>query len=548
MTGPVLQIDGLSLALPTLADRCFAVEDVSLSIAPGETLCIVGESGSGKSMLAHAVMGLLPKSVDAVAGTIRLAGRDLLRLSEPQMQAVRGREIGMIFQEPMTSLNPVMRVKDQIGETFEAHGLLARSARRSRTLDLLDEVGLPNPERLSNAYPHELSGGQRQRVMIAMALALEPKLLIADEPTTALDVTTQAQILKLIDALRTKHGTAVLFITHDFGVVADIADRIAVLQQGVLVEEGHADDVLLRPQHSYTRRLIAAVPSLTPPERSPGAESAPVLAVDAISKVYAKRSFFRPGRMVKAVDDVSFTLSHGETLGLVGQSGSGKSTIGRCCLRLIEPDTGTVRLNGVLLTALDPKALRIARRRIQMVFQDPYASLNPRQTIGRIISDGPVAHGTQRRDAIRRAGELLELVGLSANAIDRYPHEFSGGQRQRIGIARALALDPDVLVADEAVSALDVSVQAQILSMIKNIQQRFGLAILFVTHDLRVAAQICDRVIVLHQGRIVESGETATLFAHPQHVYTKQLLAAVPGAMRFGSAGATSIESAQHGA
>ena len=535
MAEPALTIENLSLALPALGDRPFAVKDISLTIAPGETLCIVGESGSGKSMLAHAVMGLLPSAVKPASGAIRLAGRDLLALDEATMQAVRGRDIGMIFQEPMTSLNPVMRVAEQIVETFEAHDLFSKRERYDRAIVLLTEVGLPDPARLAKAYPHELSGGQRQRVMIAMALALEPKLLIADEPTTALDVTTQAQILKLIDELRHKHGTAVLFITHDFGVVADIADRIAVLQHGVLVEEGKTDDIIARPQHAYTQRLIAAVPSLTPPERPAAEAKPPVLEVQAIGKTYSKRSFFQHARVVTAAAEVSFTLAKGETVGLVGESGSGKSTVGRCCLRLIDPDTGRVLLNGVALTDLPASQLRESRRQIQMVFQDPYASLNPRQTIGRIISDGPVAHGTPRKQALARAKELLELVGLNANAIDRYPHEFSGGQRQRIGIARALALEPDVLVADEAVSALDVSVQAQILKLIKDIQQRLGLAILFVTHDLRVAAQICDRVIVMQRGRIVEEGETAALFANPQHAYTRQLLAAVPGGRHFGT-------------
>jgi peptide/nickel transport system ATP-binding protein len=536
---PVLAIEALTLALPALADRPHAVADVSLTIGAGETLCVVGESGSGKSMIAHAVMGLLPKAVKPAGGAIRLAGRDLLQLDEAAMQDLRGREVGMIFQEPMTSLNPVMRVADQIVETFEAHGLHSRSERQRRAVELLAEVGLPDPPRLARAYPHELSGGQRQRVMIAMALALEPKLLIADEPTTALDVTTQAQILKLIDNLRHKHGTAVLFITHDMGVVAEIADRIAVLEKGVLVEEGTVDQVLGAPNHPYTQKLLAAVPSLTPPERAPLPDSAPVLRVEGLGKVYRKRSLFGTAREVRAADDITFSLRRGETLGLVGESGSGKSTVGRCCLRLIEPDAGQIRLSSaaagdLVLSDLKPAALRAQRKRIQMVFQDPFASLNPRQTVGRIISDGPVAHGTPRSEALAKAAELLELVGLSANAIDRYPHEFSGGQRQRIGIARALALEPDVLVADEAVSALDVSVQAQILTLIKDIQQRLGLAILFVTHDLRVAAQICDRIAVMQRGRIVEAGPTAALFAAPHHDYTRALLAAVPGAGRFG--------------
>ncbi len=531
---PVLAIEGLTLALPALADRSNAVEQVSLTIAAGETLCVVGESGSGKSMIAHAVMGLLPKAVKPTSGTIRLGGRDLIALDEEAMQDLRGREVGMIFQEPMTSLNPVMRIEEQILEAFEAHGLLDKAARKARVIELLTEVGLPDPPRLAKAYPHELSGGQRQRVMIAMALALEPKLLIADEPTTALDVTTQAQILKLIDNLRDKHGTAVLFITHDMGVVAEIADRIAVLEKGVLVEEGEADQVLARPRHPYTQKLLAAVPSLTPPERPALPDGAPVLTVEGLSKVYRKRGFFGVAREVHAADGISFMLKRGETLGIVGESGSGKSTVGRCCLRLIEPDGGRIALGDLVLSELSASDLRKQRKRIQMIFQDPFASLNPRQTVGRIISDGPVAHGMSRKEALAKARELLRMVGLPEQAIERYPHEFSGGQRQRVGIARALALEPDVLVADEAVSALDVSVQAQILRLIQDIQQRLGLAILFVTHDLRVAAQICDRIAVMQRGKIVETGLTAALFAAPQHTYTRQLLAAVPGGARIG--------------
>ena len=535
MTAPVLAIENLTLALPKLADREFAIRGLSLVIRPGETLCVVGESGSGKSMTAHAVMGLLPRSVRPVGGAIALAGRDLLALDETAMRAVRGREIGMIFQEPMTSLNPVMRVADQIAETFEAHGALDRTGRMKRALALLDEVGLPDPPRIARAYPHELSGGQRQRVMIAMALALEPKLLIADEPTTALDVTTQAQILKLIDHLRRVHGTAVLFITHDFGVGAEIADRVAVLQEGICVEEGPADAVLGAPKHAYTRRLLAAVPSLKPPAPKDLGEAGLSLTVEGLSKAYAARGLFGRGRAVRAVDDVGFSIRRGETLGLVGESGSGKSTVGRCVLRLIEPDAGIMRVGDLTISGLSPAAFRPHRKRVQMVFQDPFASLNPRRTVGRIIAEGPIAQGEAPKAALARARELLALVGLSANAVDRYPHEFSGGQRQRIGIARALALEPEVLVADEPVSALDVSVQAQILRLIQDLQRRLGLAILFVTHDLRVAAQVCDRIAVMQKGRIVELEPTGDLFANPRHAYTRQLLAAVPGARRLAS-------------
>ncbi|WP_435528649.1 dipeptide ABC transporter ATP-binding protein [Mesorhizobium shonense] len=535
---PDLSIEGLTLALPALADRSHAVQDISLKIGAGETLCVVGESGSGKSMIAHSAMGLLPKAVKPVRGVIRLAGLDVLSLDEEAMEDLRGREIGMIFQEPMTSVNPVMRIQDQLLETFEAHNLLDKGARKARVIELLTEVGLPDPPRLAKAYPHERSGGQRQRVMIAMALALEPKLLIADEPTTGLDVTTQAQILTLVDNLREKRGTAVLFITHDMGAVAEIADRIAMLEKGVMVEEGEADQVLGAPRHPYTRKtrkLLAAVPSLTPAQLPPLPDEAAVLSVKGLWKVYRKRGFFGVAREVRAAAEVSFSLRRGETLGIVGESGSGKSTVGRCCLRLIEPDGGRIALGDLVLSELSASELRRQRKRIQMVFQDPFPSLSPRQTVACIISDGPVAHGVSRHTAFAKGRELLALVGLPEQAIDRYPHEFSGGQRQRVGIARALALEPDVLMADEAESALDVSLQAQILKLIKDIQSRLGLAILFVTHDLRVAAQICDRIVVMQRGKVVEAGETASIFAAPQHEFSRQLLAAVPGGRRFGN-------------
>jgi peptide/nickel transport system ATP-binding protein len=533
MPPPLFAIDDLTLRLPRLAERRHAVSRLSLEIAPGETLCVVGESGSGKSMTALAAMRLLPGGVEVEAGRITLDGTNLLALNETEMCAVRGRDIGMVFQEPMTSLNPVMRVGDQIAETFAAHKALDPAERSRRAVALLEEVGLPYPEEISRAYPHELSGGQRQRVMIAIALALEPKLLIADEPTTALDVTTQAQVLRLLDNLRRKHGTAVLFITHDFGVVAEIADRVAVLQEGVLVEAGPVDDVLARPQHPYTKRLLAAVPSLKPPAPKDLGSAPLSLKVERLSKLYQGRGLFRRGREVKAADAVSFEIRRGETLGLVGESGSGKSTVGRCVLRLIEPDAGTIRIGEVSIEGLSQAAFRPLRRRIQMVFQDPYASLNPRRTVGHIIAEGPIAQGGDAKAALSRAKELLELVGLTAQAADRYPHEFSGGQRQRIGIARALALEPEVLVADEPVSALDVSVQAQVLDLIRDLQRRLGLAILFITHDLRIAAQVCDRIAVMQKGRIVELAETASLFAAPRDAYTRQLLAAVPGKNRL---------------
>ncbi len=535
---PVLVIEDLTIALPPGADRENAVEGLSLNIGAQETVCIVGESGSGKSITAHAVMGLLPSAVRPRAGRIRLAGQNLLDLSPEALRAMRGREIGMVFQEPMTSLNPVMRIEDQILETFEAHAALTPRERKARVLALLEEVGLPDPPAIARAYPHELSGGQRQRVMIAMALALEPKLLIADEPTTALDVTTQAQILALIDGLRRRHGTAVMFITHDFGVVADIADRIVVMQDGRAVEQGTKAEVLGAPQHPYTRKLLAAVPSLTPAAGPLPSAGEPALAVEGLSKTYRKRAgWFGAVREVAATQEVTFAIRRGETLGLVGESGSGKSTVARLCLRLIEPDAGDIRIAGQPVRKLGAGAFRPFRKRIQMVFQDPFASLNPRHTVGRIIAQGPMAHGEAKAQAIARARDLLARVGLPPQAIDRYPHEFSGGQRQRIGIARALALEPDVLIADEPVSALDVSVQAQILDLIRELQASLGLAILFVTHDLRVAAQLCHRVAVMRRGRIVEMAETATLFAHPSDAYTRQLLDSVPGRQTFEAAG-----------
>jgi peptide/nickel transport system ATP-binding protein len=366
--------------------------------------------------------------------------------------------------------------------------------------------------------------------MIAMALALEPAVLVADEPTTALDVTTQAQILKLIRDLQRSRNMAVMFITHDFGVVADIADRVVVLRHGQIVEQGSAQAVLGRPQHAYTRALLAAVPAMTPPQRSPLIDRHKAVDVIGIDKTYiTSGGWFRPDRTVQAASDVSFSILKGETLGLVGESGSGKSSVARLVMRLIEADRGTIRIGEVDLTELEGKALRDQRRRIQMIFQDPFASLNPRRKVGQIISDGPIAHGTDPKLARQRARDILGLVGLDAGAMERYPHEFSGGQRQRIGIARALALDPEILVADEAVSALDVSVQAQVLNLLEDLKTRLGLSMLFITHDLRVAAQICDRIAVMQRGVIVELKATATLFAAPEHVYTRELLAAVPG-------------------
>ena len=531
MTEPLLSVRDLTVALPPGGDRRHALDAVSLDLRPGEIHCVVGESGSGKSMTATAIMGLLAPTLTVEGGRILFRGRDLREVDERGLRRIRGREIGMIFQEPMTALNPLHTIGDQIAEMFRAHTDLRASEIAGRVEKLLADVHIPDPKAAARAYPHELSGGQRQRAMIAMALALEPSVLIADEPTTALDVTTQAQILSLIRELQDRTGAAVLFITHDFGVVAEIADRVSVMQHGRVVEHGTAEAVLDRPKHPYTRALIAAVPSTVPPKRA--ARIAPgetLLEVEGVGKTYRTGSLFgRRKRVVRAVDDVTLTLERGRTLGIVGESGSGKSTLARMIVRLIDPDHGAVRIGDVDLASLSRRELREQSRRVQMVFQDPHASLNPRRRAGDLVAQGLVVHGMARAEALDRARRLFALVGLDPNGIDRFPHEFSGGQRQRIGLARALALEPSVLVADEPVSALDVSVQAQILELFERLKRELGLTMVFITHDLRVAAQICDRIAVMKNGRVVEVGDAAEVFAHPRHDYTRTLLAAVPG-------------------
>ena len=538
-----LQVEGLHVELPAGADRRHAVEDVGFDLRRREVVCLVGESGSGKSVTARAIMGLLAPRVVASAGRILFGGEDLLRVTPERLRAIRGAEISMIFQEPMTALNPLMTIGRQIDEVLRTHTDLSAAARRTRILKLLADVHLPDPASLLEVYPHQLSGGQRQRAMIAMALILDPKILVADEPTTALDVTTQAQILQLIRELQAAHDTAVLFITHDFGVVAEIAHRVAVMQHGRLVEMDEASRVLNAPRHPYTKRLIAAVPSLRPRSRAVGDVAPVALSAAGINKTFSTGGGIlgRRRRVVHAVKNASITLRRGETLGLVGESGSGKSTLARCIIRLIEPDGGEIRLGETDLMTLGRRAMRRHRRRIQMVFQDPFASLNPRYKVGRLIAEGPLINGVAPEAATTRALELLGLVGLDAKAAERFPHEFSGGQRQRIAIARALALEPDILVADEPVSALDVSVQAQVLELLAGIRKRLHLSMLFITHDLRVAAQVCDSVAVMRYGELVEYGPTAEVFASPQHAYTRELFGSVPGrAWSGGQAGSTS--------
>lgn len=535
MTFPILDVQGLTVSLPRGADRANAVEDISLQVNRGEIVCVVGESGSGKSVTAFTVMGLQDtRALKPVAGDILLDGESLLDKSPAEMRQMRGEKVAMIFQEPMTALNPVARVGDQIAETLQIHTSLNARERKAKVLQAMEDVYLPEPEKMYRSFPHQLSGGQRQRIMIAMALILEPVLLIADEPTTALDVTTQAQILHLIRELQQKKGMGVLFITHDFGVVADIADRVLVMKRGILVEEGAARDVLLNPQHPYTQGLMDAVPSMTPPDREP-ATGDPALEAKAVYKVYGTRGAFGKGREVKAVDAVNFTVKRRETLGIVGESGSGKSTVARCVMRLIDPSDGAILVDKTNIVHFSQEKLRPHRKDIQMIFQDPYRSLNPRRTVGQSIVEGPMNFGLSAGDAMERARDLMGFVGLEPDALERFPHQFSGGQRQRICIARALAMQPKILIADEAVSALDVSVQAQVLKLLDRTREAFDLAMLFITHDLRVAAQVCDRIMVMQRGQVVESGPTAEIFAAPKHEYTRALLEAAPGHSIFAS-------------
>ncbi|MCL4674733.1 MAG: ABC transporter ATP-binding protein [Pararhodobacter sp.] len=526
---PALSIRDLEIRLPAGMDGTHAVNRVSFDLVAGQILCIIGESGSGKSMLANAVLGLLPPPLVVNGGEILYGGRDLVTLGDEEMRDLRGRAIAMIFQDPLSALNPLMTVGRQIAGVMEAHAVGTPAERRARALALLREVELPDPEVLIDQDPFRLSGGQRQRVMIAMALALEPDVLIADEPTTALDVTTQAQILRLIHDIQRRKGMSVLFITHDFGVVSEIADQVVVMEKGHLVESGAVADVLRRPSHPYTRRLVASIPRMAEAGRQ-AAEQPPevVLEVRHLDKTYRSGGFLSRRRETHAVNDLSFTLRRGQTLGVVGESGSGKSTLGRMLMKLDTADSGQILLGGTDVTAMPEKVFRPLRPRIQMVFQDPFASLNPRHQIRTVLTAGPMAHGRTRQVAEADAVDLLQRVGLEAQALDRYPHEFSGGQRQRIGIARALMFRPDVIVADEAVSALDVSIQAQVLRLLLGIQAETGVAMVFITHDLRVASSICDEVMVMHLGRVVEIGAPHEVFRTPRADYTRRLVDAIP--------------------
>ncbi|MFC3331540.1 ABC transporter ATP-binding protein [Paenalcaligenes hominis] len=525
----VLKIENLWVKIANKDENSYAISDISFSVHPGETVCLVGESGSGKSVTSLATMGLLAKSeLYCSQGKIWLDGEDLLNATPSRIRALRASKMAMIFQEPMTALNPVERVGPQVEEVLKAHGIGNPSQRKQQVLEMFEAVHLPDPKKMYSAYPHQLSGGQRQRIVISMALILKPRLLIADEPTTALDVTTQKQILALIRELQEKQNTAVLFITHDFGVVAEFSDRIVVMNRGKMVETGTRDAILSNPTQDYTRMLVSSVPSLIPSEARAIAPD-PILRVIDLNKTYEEKHFLAPNRSVVAADNVSFTLNRGEIVGIVGESGSGKSSVARCIMRLIEPSSGLIQLGDSDLAKAKGEALRDLRQRLQIVFQDPYRSLNPRLRIHDALLEGMENFGIPKAERDRRIAMLLDWVGMDTSALERYPHQFSGGQRQRLCIARALALEPDVLVADEAVSALDVSVQSQVLKLLDDMRQRMGIAVLFITHDLRVAAQICDQILVMQRGVVVEAGRAEEILVNPQHSYTQSLIEAAPG-------------------
>lgn len=563
----ILRVENLSVEFRTDDGVVHAVKNISFNIPKGKTVGLVGESGSGKSVSSLAIMRLIPNPPGKItSGKIFFENKDLLSLSESQMRSIRGNRISMIFQEPMTSLNPVFTVGDQICETLMLHQKLDKKAATAKAVELLTQVGIPNPAERVASYPHELSGGQRQRVMIAMAIACEPELLIADEPTTALDVTIQKQILDLLADLQKKYKMSILFITHDLGVIADIADEVVVMYKGDIVENRPTADVFTKPQHPYTRGLLACRPSL---ERSPvrlpvvsdfmtsdGKEKSydmnllkhtkenrtydnqknPVLLeIKNVKKHFPlKKGLFGGVKSwVKAVDDVTLTVRKGRTLGLVGESGCGKTTLGRTILRLVEPTAGQIIYNNTDITQLDRDALRAMRRKMQIIFQDPYASLNPRMTVGSAIMEPMIIHniGGAKSERLDLAGHLMKKVGLEPSMLNRYPHEFSGGQRQRICIARALAVRPEFIICDESVSALDVSIQAQILNLLLDLRDEFDLTYVFISHDLAVVKFISDEVAVMYNGKVVEMKDAVGIYENPQHDYTKKLLSAIPKGM-----------------
>ena len=562
----IIQVRNLSVEFRTDEGNVKAVKNISFDIPRGKTVGLVGESGSGKSVSSLAIMRLIPNPPGKVtSGEILLNGKDLLKVSESEMREIRGNKISMIFQEPMTSLNPVFTVGDQISETLILHQKLSKAQALEKSLDLLKQVGIPNPAERIKSYPHEMSGGQRQRVMIAMAIACEPDLLIADEPTTALDVTIQKQILDLLADLQEKYQMSMLFITHDLGVIADIADEVVVMYRGDIVEKGQSDDIFTRPKHPYTKGLLACRPSLDKnPRRLPvvsdfmnleGEEKvynveilkqqkqtrgvsegqSVLLEIQNVKKHFPLKKGILGGvkTWVKAVDDVTLSVRKGRTLGLVGESGCGKTTLGRTILRLVEPTDGKILYNGTDITGLDREQMRAMRRKMQIIFQDPYASLNPRMTVGAALMEPMIIHnlGSGREERQEMAGELMKRVGLDRAMLNRYPHEFSGGQRQRICIARALAVKPEFIICDESVSALDVSIQAQILNLLLDLQEEMHLTYVFISHDLAVVKFISDEVAVMYNGKVVEMNDAVGIYENPQHEYTKKLLSAIPKGM-----------------
>ena len=526
-TAPLIDVKDLSVEFGEGAQAARVVRGVSFNIADGETVALVGESGSGKTVSALSILRLLPQSASHPTGTILFEGKDILKLPEKDMRAIRGDRISIIFQEPMTTLNPLHTIETQVGEIIKLHKGLSDAQARPRVIELLTKVGIRDPEKRLTSYPHQLSGGQRQRVMIAIALANEPDLLIADEPTTALDVTIQAQILELLKQLQKEMGMAMLLITHDLGIVRRMADRVYVMQDGVIVENGSAHDVFEKPQHPYTRHLLAAEPKGQPPAANP---DAPVVVETDDLKVWfpIKRGLLqRTVDHVKAVDGLSMKLRAGETLGVVGESGSGKTTLGLAILRLIS-SKGPIAYVGQRIDSFSSKEMRPLRKQMQIVFQDPYGSLSPRLTVGQIIEEGLVILQPELDEDGRRArvSQALVEVGLDPAAQDRYPHEFSGGQRQRIAIARAMVLEPKFVMLDEPTSALDMSVQAQIVDLLRDLQKKRSLAYLFISHDLKVVRALSNYVIVMRNGKVVEEGPAADVFSHPKEDYTRALLAA----------------------
>ncbi|MCM2350851.1 MAG: ABC transporter ATP-binding protein [Bacteriovoracaceae bacterium] len=563
MTSPLLSVRNLVVDFHTGEGVTRAVNNISFDIPAGKTIGIVGESGSGKSVTSLAVMGLLQKPAARIPqGEILFNGQNLLNYNDAQMRAIRGNQISMIFQEPMTSLNPVFKVGDQIAETIRIHNSVSAKEAWDRAVDLMNQVGIPNPAASAHKYPHEMSGGQKQRVMIAMAIACEPKLLICDEPTTALDVTIQKQVLDLLHGLQQKYNMSMMFITHDLGVIGDIADDVVVMYRSNVVEKNNAKEVFYTAKHPYTKGLLACRPKLganprrlltvsdfmdengvekhVSPERvvvfdkdSEAEKSSDILleVKNLVTQFPIKGGIF--GRTVdhfKAVNDVSFTLKKGKTLGLVGESGCGKTTLGRSILRLIEPSSGSIIYNGKDITNVYAEELRLLRRKMQIIFQDPYSSLNPRMTVSEILTEPLNIHnvGNGRKERLDMAKELFEKVGLNASQLNRYPHEFSGGQRQRICIARALMLRPEFVICDESVSALDVSVQAQVLNLLLDLQQEFGLTYVFISHDLSVVNFIADEVGVMNAGKIIEMDKATNIYKNPKEEYTRALLSAIP--------------------